>query len=163
VQRKTRGFGIPGQSSPRTDPLVQRVVGRLAALSFSAETIVEGVATALEELHRRHLAGAARAADFTAANVKGFQAQQIVIAQVLEAATLLFEVGGASATSEAKRLDRHWRNARTLSSHNPAIYRERAIGDYLLNGTVPEASWAALRKKHVEEKRAAEQELAAAG
>ena len=163
AQRKTRAFGVPGQSSPRTDPLVQRVVGRLSALAFSAETIVEGVATALEELHRRHLAGAAQAADFTTANVKAFQAQQIVIAQVLEATTLLFEVGGASATSETRRLDRHWRNARTVSSHNPAIYRERAIGDFLLNGTVPEASWAALRKKHVEEKRAAERELAAAG
>lgn len=163
VQRKTRGFGIPGVSSPRTDPLVQRVVGRLSALAFSAETIVEGVAAALDALHRRHLAGTAQPADFTAANVKAFQAQQIVIPQVLDATTLLFEAGGASATGEARRLDRHWRNARTVSSHNPAIYRERALGDYLLNGTVPEASWAALRKQYVEDKKAAaERELAGA-
>ena len=131
--------------------------------SDPAETIVEGVAAALDALHRRHLAGAAQPADFTAANVKAFQAQQIIIPQVLDATTLLFEAGGASATGEARRLDRHWRNARTVSSHNPAIYRERALGDYLLNGTVPEASWAALRKQYVEAKQAAaERELAEA-
>jgi hypothetical protein len=54
---------------------------------------------------------------------------------------LLFEVGGASATSETRRFDRYWRNARTLASHNPAIYRERAIGDYYLNGTAPREAW----------------------
>lgn len=150
VQGKTRGFGIPGVSSPRTDPLVQRVVGRLAALSFSAETIVDGIARAIEEVHRLNLAGRAGPADFTAVNIKAFQAQQIVIDQVLAATTLLFEVGGASATSETRRFDRHWRNARTVASHNPAIYRERMIGDYLLNGTVPETGWATLKRKPAE-------------
>jgi alkylation response protein AidB-like acyl-CoA dehydrogenase len=163
VQRKTRAFGVPGKSTPASDPLVQRVIGRLSALSFSAETIVDGIARALEEVHQLNLAGGAEPADFTAVIIKAFQAQQIVISQVLEATTLLFEVGGASATSESKRLDRHWRNARTVSSHNPAIYRERAIGDYLLNGTVPEAGWAALRRKYAEEKAAAEREVAGVG
>lgn len=49
----------------------------------------------------------------------------------------LFEVSGAAAMSEARRLDRHWRNARTAASHNPAIFRERAIGDYYLNDARP--------------------------
>lgn len=67
---------------------------------------------------------------------------------VRQATTLLFEAGGASATSTDRCFDRHWRNARTAASHNPAIYRERAIGDYLLNGTPPESGWAkALREK----------------
>ena len=73
----------------------------------------------------------------TSANIKAYQAQQIVIEQVLEADDVLFEIGGASAVSETRRLDRYWRNARTLASHNPAIHRERAIGDYWLNGTPP--------------------------
>jgi hypothetical protein len=60
---------------------------------------------------------------------------------VLEAATLLFEAGSASATSTTRRLDRHWRNARTLASHNPAILREGYLGDYYLNGTIPSAAW----------------------
>lgn len=49
-------------------------------------------------------------------------------------------MGGASATSEARAFGRRWRNARPVASHNPAIYRERAIGDYVLNGTLPDAA-----------------------
>ncbi|WP_100013150.1 hypothetical protein [Lentibacillus sediminis] len=50
-----------------------------------------------------------------------------------KAATLLFEVGGASATRQSANLDRHWRNIRTISSHNPTLYKARAIGDYHIN------------------------------
>ncbi len=148
VQPRTRAFGIPGKSSPRGDPLVQRVIGRIASLSFAAETLVDGTAQALEALCQAARTGTADEALFVATEIKAFQAQQIVIDQVLEAATLLFEVGGASATSESRRLDRHWRNARTAASHNPAIHRERAIGDYYLNGAIPDAAWReALQKK----------------
>lgn len=141
VQPRTRQFSIPGKSSPRTDPLVQRVIGRVASLSFAAETLVNGIAETLEHVYQSKLAGTADEALYVSAEIKAFQAQQIVINLVLEAATLVFEVGGASATSETRRLDRHWRNARTVSSHNPAILRERAIGDYYLNGTTPDAAW----------------------
>lgn len=161
VQRKTRAFGVMGESSPRNDPLVQRVVGRLASLSFAADTIVEGIALALEEVHQARLADTADEALYVETEIKAFQAQQVVIDLVLQASTLLFEVGGASATSETRRLDRHWRNARTAASHNPAIFRERAIGDYYLNGTVPDAAWAAAEKEK-EEAKAKEKEEAAA-
>ncbi|MFD1211978.1 hypothetical protein ACFQ36_07985 [Arthrobacter sp. GCM10027362] len=32
---------------------------------------------------------------------------------------------------------RLWRNARTISSHNPAIYRRQAVGGYVPNGVSP--------------------------
>ena len=38
-------------------------------------------------------------------------------------------------------LDRHWRNARTVSSHNPVIYKARDIGDWKVNGTPPTGIW----------------------
>ncbi|QBE66100.1 acyl-CoA dehydrogenase family protein [Pseudoduganella lutea] len=137
VQAKTRAFDVPGESSPRHDPLVQRVVGRLASLSYAANSIVGTVARTLEDTAQRARAGAADDALYAAVEIEAFQAQQVVIDLVLQASTLLFDVGGASATSEARRLDRHWRNARTAASHNPAIFREKMIGDYWLNGTVP--------------------------
>jgi alkylation response protein AidB-like acyl-CoA dehydrogenase len=70
-----------------------------------------------------------------------FKAQQIVLPTIIEAASLLFEVGGASSTSENRSLDRHWRNARTVATHNPAIHRERVIGDYVLNDVIPVNWW----------------------
>lgn len=142
VQGRTRTFGIPGQSSPRHDPLVQRVIGRLSSLAFSAESLVEGVSAAIERAWQAHLAGEASEALYTEADIRAYQGQQIAIQQVLEATGLLFEVGGASATSTTRRLDRHWRNARTIASHNPAILREAYIGDYYLNGTIPGQAWA---------------------
>ncbi len=141
VQPRTRTFQLPGKAVPREDPLVQRVVGRLASLAFSAETLAARVATSLEEASEAWQAGASDDERLLLVEMEAFQAQQVVLPQVLEAATLLFEVGGASATSEARGLDRHWRNARVLASHNPAIQRERMIGDYLLTGAMPGESW----------------------
>lgn len=141
VQPRTRTFALPGKAVPREDPLVQRVVGRLASLAFSAETLAARVAASLEEASDAWQAGVADDPRLLAVEMEAFQAQQVVLPQVLEAATLLFEVGGASAVSETLGLDRHWRNARVLASHNPAIQRERMIGDYMLNGAVPGDGW----------------------
>jgi alkylation response protein AidB-like acyl-CoA dehydrogenase len=52
-----------------------------------------------------------------------------------EAATRLLELGGASAASRRRNLDRHWRNIRTITLHNPVAYKARVIGQHLLHGT----------------------------
>ena len=62
---------------------------------------------------------------------------------MLDATTQLFEVGGASITSESLRLDRHWRNARTISVHNPLIYKLQTVGDHVLNGSDLPYAWSA--------------------
>jgi alkylation response protein AidB-like acyl-CoA dehydrogenase len=159
TQAKTRTFAVPGKSSPRHDPLVQGVIGRLASLSFTADTLVDGVADAIDEAYRAATKGDDATELYTVANIKAYQAQQIVIEQVLEATTLLFEIGGASATSESRRFDRYWRNARTLACHNPLIHRERAIGDYWLNGTPPVGVLQAVIQSETQAKNAAEASL----
>ena len=142
TQTKTRTFDVPGVSVPSQDPLVQRVIGRLSSIASSTQAIVEDAVAVTERAQQARLARASdtEALDL-AAEIRAFEAQQIVIDLVLQATSLLFEVGGASATSEALRLDRHWRNARVLACHNPAIQRERAIGDYRLNGVPPTDVW----------------------
>ncbi len=60
------------------------------------------------------------------------------------AATHVFGALGASATSQETALDRHWRNARTLASHNPVAYKARILGDYLVNDKSPVSSIARL-------------------
>ena len=67
------------------------------------------------------------------------KAQAGIVDAVLQAGTRLF---GASALQGDRRLDRHWRNARTLASHNPTIYKGRVVGDHLLNGARPTFYWA---------------------
>ena len=142
VQAKTRTFGVPGTSDPRNDPLVQRVVGKIASHVFAAEAIVESVSAALDAAHLSYLSGAPDDELFLEADRRAYQGQQVLVHSVPEIAALIFEVGGSSATQEGRRLDRHWRNARTLGSHNPAILRERVLGDHFLNGTDFRRQWA---------------------
>ncbi|WP_081863778.1 acyl-CoA dehydrogenase family protein [Mycetocola saprophilus] len=87
-----------------------------------------------------HTAESTRA--IRAAETAAIRAQLQVPDLVLRATTALFEVGGASATARERNLDRHWRNARVLSSHNPVIYQARALGDDLLNGDGLLFTWA---------------------
>ena len=44
---------------------------------------------------------------------------------------------GTSAARQGANFDRHWRNARTIASHNPRIYHDRIVGDFAVNGTIP--------------------------
>lgn len=145
TQGKTRTFGIPGESSPRDNPLVHRVVGRLASLAYSTQSVSASLARAIDEVLVARLEGRTTEETYIRLDIQTFQAQQIAIEQTLQAATLLFEVGGASATSETRRFDRYWRNARVLASHNPAIIREAAIGDFYLNGKAHNERFAVAR------------------
>jgi SfnB family sulfur acquisition oxidoreductase len=53
------------------------------------------------------------------------------------AADRLHELAGTRSTLGAYGLDRHWRNARTHTLHDPSRWKYHAIGNYLLNGTPP--------------------------
>ena len=75
------------------------------------------------------------------AEIAAYQAQVTVLEDTQRAATLLFEVGGASATYRTAALDRHWRNVRTVASHNPVIYKLRQIGEWEANGVGPNDLW----------------------
>src|SRR5699024_9783555 len=66
------------------------------------------------------------------------QAQVTVLEDTVRVASELFLTGGASNTAVKKGLDRHWRNAQTVSTHNPIVFRARNIGRYYVNCTLPE-------------------------
>ncbi|GGL32837.1 acyl-CoA dehydrogenase family protein [Nocardia jinanensis] len=150
VAARRRGYTHSAADLPRHDPLVQQVIGRLSAASFGARASVLAVADVLDEVLA---AGATEEQGLIEAELAAAQAQLGVIDTVLAATTQLFEVGGASITSEGLRLDRHWRNARTISVHNPAIQKARAIGDHLLNGTQLPFAWSAGERKPADEAR----------
>lgn len=67
------------------------------------------------------------------AAVAAAQAKVVVDDLASRSGWLLFDVGGASATRAAFNLDRHWRNARTIASHNPSLYKTQAIGARLVS------------------------------
>ena len=70
-----------------------------------------------------------------------YEAQLTVTDAALQASTLLFDALSSSALAEDRALDRHWRNARTVASHNPRVYKARLVGDWHLNGADPSAAF----------------------
>jgi SfnB family sulfur acquisition oxidoreductase len=49
----------------------------------------------------------------------------------------LFELAGTKSTLQQYNLDRHWRNARTHTLHDPARWKYYAVGNFYLNGVNP--------------------------
>jgi alkylation response protein AidB-like acyl-CoA dehydrogenase len=123
-------------TSATTDPDVLGVIGTLHARSLTADTLLRLAAEGLESANAE---GTPEAYDRNFVDVSA--AQVAIIEAVLDAATIAYNAGGSSTVREGTHLDRHWRNARTLASHNPVVYKPRVVGDFLVNGTTPNSSY----------------------
>ncbi len=126
----------PLAERPTDDPLLQRQLGELASVAYIARTAVLDAAprpSAPPPIPRS-----------TACRMPSWPPrQQLKVAKVKVhlddiapiAATRLLELGGASAATRQRNLDRHWRNIRTITLHNPVGLKARVIGQNLLHGT----------------------------
>jgi alkylation response protein AidB-like acyl-CoA dehydrogenase len=141
VARRDRSYSHAAANRPAADPQVLQVVGRVRSLAYAAGPVVLAAAAALERATRLVDDPEALAAAIATSEIEAAQAQIAVIDFVLQAGTIAFDALGASAVRRSFGLDRHWRNARTLASHNPRIYKERIIGDYAVNGVAPPPQW----------------------
>jgi alkylation response protein AidB-like acyl-CoA dehydrogenase len=131
VRSRKRTFYYAPSEVPTDDPVLQQTIGQIASGAFAAETVVLAAAEALDVATDAFDAGAADATE-AAHKAALLSAKAKIVADdvAIRAGSLLFDVGGASATKKATNFDRHWRNARTLSSHNPTTYKgtlDRAI------------------------------------
>lgn len=142
VRQRRRVYSHGSGDTPAQDPLVQQVVGQLSGTAFVTAATVESVARLLGQIDLRRRRGEAVTAEaLQEVELCAARAQVGMLDLVLAAATRLFDVGGASALGPDHQLDRHWRNARTLASHNPVIYKARLLGDHAINGTPPAFYW----------------------
>lgn len=160
VRERTRVFSHGNGVRPSEDIQIQQIVGEISAQAFAAEAATLRVAELLQEAFDlrpgiRTDGKAATASDAAppAAGASAFEEAvlqvefgssqaQIVVADLAQrASSSLFDALGASATKSELQLDRHWRNARVISSHNPVVYKSRVVGDWKINGSVPEFVW----------------------
>ncbi|MDO5743805.1 MAG: acyl-CoA dehydrogenase, partial [Micrococcaceae bacterium] len=136
VQARTRSFSTGTGVPVREEPQVLQLVGEISGTAFAVDAIVLAAVAEIEvALADPSLSPAER---FAVCELAADRAQSTVQPLVLSAASKLFDGLGASATSRGCNMDRHWRNARTVATHNPAIYKARIIGDYEVNGTPPQ-------------------------
>ncbi|CAI8753149.1 Acyl-CoA dehydrogenase [Pseudomonas sp. IT-P12] len=132
-------------NAPRVseDPQIQQVVGEVAALVYAAEASALKAAQPAQRAYLARFSGdeALERAANADAEIQSATAQVVVSELIQRATSELFNALGASDIREGKSLDRHWRNARTVSSHNPVIYKARIVGDWAINGTEPPFVW----------------------
>lgn len=136
LRDRRRGFYHAPAARPADDPILQQAIGQIAANAFAAETLVLAAADALDAVARRRDEGIDDPDLAHAAALVAAKAKIIVDDLTLRSGSLIFDVAGASATLRAANLDRHWRNARTLASHNPASYKAMAVGAHAIHGTL---------------------------
>ncbi|GHG43044.1 acyl-CoA dehydrogenase [Sinomonas cellulolyticus] len=138
VAKRTRTFSTGSGQLFREDPLILNLVGQLAAKSFAAESSVLAAARELDAALA--LGPDASAEDRYARGAVAVDLAQVAVPPlVIDAAQQLFDTAGASAVSRGKALDRHWRNARTVATHNPVAFKARGLGDWFVNRVSPVA------------------------
>ncbi|MCX6501924.1 MAG: monooxygenase [Microbacterium sp.] len=152
VRSRARVYSHGTAAAVRDDPQIQALIGELSASAFAVEATVLAVADAVESAYRAAVAlrddpadaglrDAGRIANGLA-EIRAAQAQSFATDEVQRLTSRLFDALGASATARGGGLDRHWRNARTVSSHNPVLFKNRWIGAWELNDELPQPLWA---------------------
>lgn len=144
VAQRKRIYSHGNAPQVKQDVQVLQVVGQISSWIWAVEAAVDRATHSLQRAYELQLSGATEA-ELHAANVDGevesARAQVVAVELVTRAATEFFNALGASDTRVSKALDRHWRNARTVSSHNPVIYKIRNVGDWEVNGNDPTFIW----------------------
>lgn len=143
VRRRRRIYSHSNAAQSRHDAQVLQVVGQVSSWAYAAEAAVIRATYPLQRAYEAHASAdeALLQRLNSEAEVAAAQAQVVASELVPRAATELFNALGASDTRVGKALDRHWRNARTIASHNPVIYKARNVGDWLVNGKEPTFIW----------------------
>ncbi|MDD0815257.1 acyl-CoA dehydrogenase family protein [Curvibacter sp. HBC28] len=136
AQQHARPIKHSSASRSVDDPYVELSVGEISARALGAEAVVLRAAERIDAAWGADLDQDA----IVHASIDVAQAQYLASESALKAAELLFEVGGASTTWRRHNLDRHWRNARTVSNHNPRLWKAAVVGAWHLKDVPPPAS-----------------------
>ncbi|MFK5735044.1 SfnB family sulfur acquisition oxidoreductase [Pseudomonas urmiensis] len=133
VRDKSRPFIDANVERASDDPYVIADIGRLKLELHAAEALLRRAARVLDEVN----AGEIDADAAARASIAVAQAKVLTTEIALQASEKLFELAGSRASLAEFNLDRHWRNARVHTLHDPVRWKYHAIGAYHLNGTRP--------------------------
>lgn len=137
--KESRPWFRSGASTTAEDPYVLRHYGEFWVGLESVRLLIERAANQLDSAWAKEQA--------LTAEERGDLALAIGTAKVaatrhgLDICNRLFEVTGARATHASLRFDRHWRNLRTQTLHDPVDYRIHELGEWALSGKRPAPSF----------------------
>jgi len=132
VRTRSRPWVDSGLDKASDDPLTLKSFGQLVIRLHAAEALLERAGEILDRAQADSNADTVAAASIAVA-----EARAISTEVSLAAGTTLFELAGSQATLAEHNLDRHWRNARVHTLHDPVRWKYHAIGNYYLNNANP--------------------------
>ena len=135
VRTKSRPWPHSGVEKATDDPYVIATIGEMQIMISASEAMLER-AIDVREIAEANTTAATR----DAASVAASEAKVVSSRAVLKVAELLFQVCGTGSVVSKYDHDRHWRNARTLTLHDPEAYKVRLVGDWVLNHLSPPIS-----------------------
>lgn len=133
VREKTRPPFKSGYARASEDPDLIRRFGELGIRLQAAEALLDRAAAAIDEAESRLDETTAGQATLAVDAAKYFAAETSI-----EITNALFEVSGTSSMDRKYNYDRHWRNARIHTLHDPARLKLHRVGNWHLNGIYPE-------------------------
>ena len=132
VREKSRPWVDSGLDHAWQDPYTIQRIGDLSLRLHATEALLEKAGLACDRA-----VAAPTAETVAAAQVAVAEAKILSTEIALEAANRLFELAGTRSTLQEHNLDRHWRNARTHTLHDPVRWKYAIVGNYVLNGVNP--------------------------
>lgn len=133
VRDRARPWMDSGLERASDDPTIIHEIGHLETEYQAAQVLLHHAAAVLDELN----AAPVTAETSAKASVAVAEAKILTTEIALEASEKLFDLAGSSATRAAHALDRHWRNARVHTLHDPVRWKYHLLGNYYLNAAYP--------------------------
>ena len=132
VKTSTRAWVDSGLDHAWQDPYTIQAVGDLSLRLHATQALLEKAGIAIDA------AVAAPSVDSVAkAQIAVAEAKVLSTEIAIAATNKLFELGGTRSTLAVHNFDRHWRNARTHTLHDPVRWKYAILGNYALNGVNP--------------------------
>ena len=132
VRTKSRPWIDSGQDRASDDPYTIQAVGDLTLRLHATEALLDRAGVAIDAAVANPTAATVAAAQLATAEAKVLSTELSV-----HAASTLFELAGTRSTLAAEALDRHWRNARTHTLHDPVRWKYAILGNHALNAVNP--------------------------
>ncbi|MBV8045893.1 MAG: SfnB family sulfur acquisition oxidoreductase [Paludibacterium sp.] len=132
VKQHARPWIDSGVERADLDPLTIAQIGDLQYRLHAAEALIQRAGRFID------IAKLAPDEDTVAQAAVAVGEAKIATTDIsLLAASKLFELGGSKSTLGRYNYDRHWRNARVHTLHDPVRWKYHTIGNFYLNGVKP--------------------------
>lgn len=133
VRNHTRPWVDSNQDHGYEDPLTLYNLGNVIIQVHASEELLRRAGEFIDRAYEADL----EEAKVVESSIAVAEAKALATEASLLATNKLFELAGTKSTLQEFNYDRHWRNARAHTLHDPVRWKYHAIGNYFLNGTNP--------------------------